>query len=148
MAELQHKVERLLKNYSGSAPLPSVFIEGETGTGKTALAKAMHRASSRRAGPFIHVNCAAIHGALAESQLFGHDRGAFTAALEAKQGFCQQAHKGTLFLDEMGAMDPRLQATLLTTIESKTVRRVGGSRDEPIDVWVTGDERERRHDHS
>jgi transcriptional regulator with AAA-type ATPase domain/tetratricopeptide (TPR) repeat protein len=135
MAELQHKVERLLKNYSGSAPLPSVFIEGETGTGKTALAKAMHKASARP-GRFLQVNCSEINGGLAESQLFGHDRGAFTGAFETKQGFFQQAHKGTLFLDEIGTMEPGLQPKLLTTVENKTVRRLGGSRDEAIDVWV------------
>jgi DNA-binding NtrC family response regulator/tetratricopeptide (TPR) repeat protein len=136
MVELRDKVARLLRSFSGGARPPAVFLEGETGTGKTELAKAMHRASARQAGPFVQVNCATIKGDLAESQLFGHDRGAFTGALETKQGFFQQAHKGTLFLDEIGAMDPGPQPKLLTTIENKTVRRLGGSRDEPIDVWV------------
>ncbi len=136
MVALRETVTRLLRTASAGRRLPPVFIEGETGTGKTALAHAMHRASARRDRPFIAVNSSAIPDTLAESQLFGHERGAFTDAREARPGLFQQAHTGTIFLDEIALMSLNLQPKLLKVLEDKEVRRVGGRRAEPVDVWV------------
>jgi transposase-like protein len=113
-----------------------VLIRGETGTGKGLLAQAMHYASLRSRGPFIPINCAAIPGTLLEAELFGVEAGAFTDARERKAGLFQTAHRGTLFLDEVGALASDLQAKLLTAIEDRVVRRVGGVRGETVDVWV------------
>ena len=113
-----------------------VLILGETGTGKTLLARTMHSASVRMDSPFVAINCAAIPDSLLETEVFGHERGAFTDAHHAKPGLFQAAHQGTLFLDEIGAMALGLQAKLLTAIEDRAVRRVGGTRSEPVDVWI------------
>jgi len=136
MVALRDKVTRLLENPSEGRRLPPVFIEGETGTGKTALARAMHEASGRSSGPFVELNASAITETLAEAQMFGHERGAFTDAREARPGFFQLAHTGTLFLDEIALMPTNLQPKLLKAIEDRTVRRVGGSRSDPVDVWL------------
>jgi transcriptional regulator with AAA-type ATPase domain len=113
-----------------------VLIRGETGTGKGLLAQAMHHASARGRGPFVSINCAALPGALIEAELFGVEAGAFTDARQRKPGLFQTAHRGTLFLDEVGALASDVQAKLLTAIEDRVVRRVGGVRGEVVDVWV------------
>jgi len=119
------------------APYPTtVLITGESGTGKEVLARALHARSARKQGPFVAVNCGAIPESLLESELFGHERGAFTGAVRAHQGLFEQAHKGTLLLDEIGEMPLGLQTRLLRVLEAGTVRRVGGQKDRKIDVRV------------
>jgi DNA-binding NtrC family response regulator len=111
-----------------SAPSP-VLIEGESGTGKGILARLIHNRSSRARAPFVDLNCAGLSRELLESELFGHERGAFTNAMNTKQGLFEIAGDGTLFLDEIGDMDLAIQARLLKAIEEKRFRRVGGVRD-------------------
>ena len=136
MVDVRENVARLLKNSAEGRRLAPILIQGETGTGKTVLARAMHDASARRQGPFVDLNAGAVAETLLEDQLFGHERGAFTDAREARGGFFQEAHRGTLFLDEVGLMSPALQGKLLKVIEERTVRRLGARRTEPVDVWV------------
>jgi two-component system response regulator AtoC len=119
-----------------SSDTTSVMITGECGTGKGALARAMHLASPRRDGPFIEVNCAAIPRNLLESEFFGHEPGAFTDAKEEKMGLFECANGGTIFLDEVGEIDYSLQAKLLKFLDSRTIWRVGGTRFLPVDVKV------------
>ncbi|MGH7270919.1 MAG: sigma 54-interacting transcriptional regulator, partial [Polyangiaceae bacterium] len=114
----------------------SVVIEGETGTGKEVLAEALHEASLRAAGPFVVFDCAAVAPSLLESALFGHERGAFTGALAQRIGIFEQAHGGTLFIDEIGELDALLQPKLLRAIERGEVQRVGSSRWEKVDVRI------------
>lgn len=133
---LKEKAGRLLRRQSDRGRLPPILIEGETGTGKGLLARAMHRAGPRAAGPFVDVNCAAIPETLLEAELFGFERGAFTDARQAKPGLFQTAHHGTIFLDEVGLLPEALQAKLLTVLEERTVRRLGSTRSEPVDVWL------------
>jgi DNA-binding NtrC family response regulator len=114
----------------------SVFISGESGTGKELVARAVHRLSPRNGGPFVAVNCAALPDTLVESELFGHERGAFTGAVERRAGCFEQAHNGTLFLDEIGEMPIGTQAKLLRVIEESKVRRLGGKSDMPFAVRV------------
>jgi DNA-binding NtrC family response regulator len=106
-----------------------VLIGGESGTGKGVLAKLLHRRSPRAAAPFVDLNCAGLSRELLESELFGHERGAFTSATNSKPGLFEIAHGGTVFLDEIGEMDVAIQARLLKAVEEKTFRRVGGVRD-------------------
>ena len=113
-----------------------VLITGESGTGKELVASAIHDASTRRDKPFVRVNCAAIPRDLVESEMFGHERGAFTGATQARVGRFELAHNGTLFLDEIGDLSLDAQAKLLRAIEAKEIQRVGGNRAIPIDVRI------------
>jgi formate hydrogenlyase transcriptional activator len=112
----------------------TVLILGETGTGKELIARAIHRMSPRRNLPFITLNCAAIPTGLLESELFGYERGAFTGALSQKIGRFEMAHRGTLFLDEVGDIPLDLQPKLLRALQEKSFERLGGTRTIPIDV--------------
>jgi two-component system response regulator AtoC len=115
---------------------PPVLITGETGTGKGLIARSIHAGSSRASKPFIEVNCTALPGTLMESELFGHERGAFTDAKESRMGLFEAAEGGFLFLDEVGDVELALQGKLLKAVEDRTVRRVGGTRDRRIDVRI------------
>ncbi|HEY4089485.1 MAG TPA: sigma-54 dependent transcriptional regulator [Bryobacteraceae bacterium] len=114
----------------------SVVITGESGTGKELVAAAVHRLSPRSGGPFVPVNCAALPETLIESELFGHEKGAFTGALERRAGCFEHANQGTLFLDEIAEMPVAMQAKLLRVLEQSAVRRLGGQREIPVDVRV------------
>jgi len=114
----------------------TVLLRGETGTGKELVARALHRRSRRRDLPFVAVNCTAVPRELMESEFFGHEKGAFTGASARRQGRFQQADHGTLFLDEVGDLDPGIQAKLLRVLQEREVTRVGGERPESIDVRV------------
>lgn len=113
-----------------------VCIRGETGTGKELIARTLHEKSSRRSGPFISLNCAAIPSELMESELYGHEKGSFTGAAVRHIGKFQQAHRGTLFLDEIGDMPLAMQAKLLRALEEGEIERVGGDRPLTVDVRV------------
>ncbi|MDB5217306.1 MAG: ATPase [Myxococcaceae bacterium] len=114
----------------------SILILGETGTGKEVVAKSVHDASDRKGGPFVVLDCGSIPASLAESILFGHEKGVFTGATERKKGALAEAHGGTLFLDELGELPLELQPKLLRVLAERQVRRVGGNTLEPIDVRV------------
>ena len=126
------RVYSLLRRLEGS--LANVLITGETGTGKELAARALHEHSHVASGPFVSVNCGALEKNLARSELFGHVRGAFTGAVEARSGAFEAAHGGTLFLDEIGELPLEVQPLLLRTIEQGHVVRVGETRGRPIDV--------------
>ena len=113
-----------------------VLIVGETGAGKEVMAERIHAASTRANGPFVKLNCAAFPEALLESELFGHEKGAFTGAVQAKPGLIEMADRGTLLLDEIGEMPPSTQAKLLRTLETREVRRVGAVRSFTVDVRI------------
>jgi two-component system, NtrC family, response regulator AtoC len=116
--------------------LSSVLVQGESGTGKDLVAKAIHYGSQRSDGPFVAINCAAIPANLIESELFGYEKGAFTDAKGRKEGLFEQAEGGTLLLDEIGELELGLQAKLLRVLEEGSFRRVGGLKDVPLDVRI------------
>ena len=119
------------------APLNSpVLLYGETGTGKEVIARAIHNLSQRSGGPFIKVNCGAIPESLIDSELFGHERGAFTGALSQKRGRFERAHGGTIFLDEIGELSPEAQVRLLRVLQEKEIDRVGGTQSIAVDIRV------------
>jgi two-component system nitrogen regulation response regulator NtrX len=130
MHSVMAKVDRV------AASETRVAILGETGAGKELIARTLHEKSSRRNGPFITLNCAAVPAELIESELFGHEKGAFTGAATRHAGKFEQAHGGTLFLDEIGDMPPIMQAKLLRVLEQKEVERIGGDRPVTVDVRV------------
>jgi formate hydrogenlyase transcriptional activator len=128
-------LRRILRHIEVVAPTDAnVLIVGETGTGKELVARAIHRLSPRRKQPFISLNCAAIPTGLLESELFGYEKGAFTGALGQKLGRFEMAHRGTLFLDEVGDIGLELQPKLLRALQEKSFERLGGTRTIPIDV--------------
>jgi DNA-binding NtrC family response regulator len=119
------------------ARIPStVLVTGESGTGKELVARAIHDLSDRKNAAFVGINCASIPATLLESELFGHEKGAFTNAGSRKLGLFEEAHHGTVFLDEIGEMDMTMQAKLLRVLQERTIRRVGGLKDIAIDVRV------------
>jgi DNA-binding NtrC family response regulator len=131
------QMKKLYETIDSVAPTDStVLIHGESGTGKELVARAIHKKSQRAQKPFIAVNCAAIPENLMESDLFGHERGSFTGALERKLGKFELADGGSLFLDEIGCMTPAMQAKLLRVLESKIIERVGGDKSVPVDVRI------------
>ena len=130
MDRVLHEIEKVAPTKAG------VLISGESGTGKELISRAIHRLSPRRDGPFVKVNCAAIPRELIESELFGHEKGAFTGAQARKRGFFEQAHGGTLFLDEIGDMDLVAQAKVLRALQSGEISRVGSEHVMHVDVRV------------
>ncbi len=129
------QVRRLLSKLA-TVPFSSLIITGETGTGKGLVARILHHSGERAAEPLVEVNCAALPASLLESELFGHEAGAFTGAKGRRRGLFEQASGGTLFLDEIGEMDIELQAKLLSAIEDRQVRRLGGEKAIPVDVQI------------
>jgi DNA-binding NtrC family response regulator len=130
MVALRRQIERL-------AGLPTtVLLVGETGTGKGVVARALHAGGARRTRPFVHVDCAGLAEALFESELLGHERGAFTGAVAARVGRAEAAADGTLFLDEIGELPPRLQAKLLRLLQERCFERVGGGAVRPFRARV------------
>ena len=130
-----HALEELFQEVECVAPTDStVLIQGETGTGKELIARAIHNLSSRCGRPFGKLNCAAIPLDLLESELFGHERGAFTGAIAQKIGRFEVADKGTLFLDEVGDIPPALQPKLLRVLQEQEFERLGGTRTHQVDV--------------
>jgi two-component system, NtrC family, response regulator AtoC len=127
---------RALLRRIGASPASTVLLTGESGTGKDLAAKVIHYASSRSARPFMNITCSALPETLLESELFGHERGAFTGADRQKRGLLESADGGTIFLDEIGEMVPMLQAKLLRFLDEKSFKRVGGSSDVKVDVRV------------
>ena len=128
-------VKALLQKVAAS-PASTVLLTGETGTGKDLAAKAIHYNSGRASKPFMNITCSALPEAILESELFGHERGAFTDAKQLKRGLLESADGGTVFLDEIAEMAPGLQAKLLRVLEEKTFKRVGGTADIRVDVRV------------
>jgi two-component system nitrogen regulation response regulator NtrX len=130
-------VEKLLREIQMAGPTAArVLIQGENGTGKELVARALHAASPRAGQPFVPVNCSAIPEELIESELFGHERGAFTGATQSRRGRFEEAHHGTLFLDEIGDMSARSQTKLLRVLQENEITRVGGNRAIKVDVRV------------
>jgi two-component system response regulator PilR (NtrC family) len=114
----------------------TVLITGESGTGKELIARAIHKESERRGHPFVAINCGGIPETLMESELFGHRKGSFTGATQDKPGLFQEAHKGTIFLDEIGELGMPIQVKLLRAVQEKTIRPVGGNEDIVVDIRI------------
>ena len=131
ITSLRHMVARI-----AVTPSSTVLLTGESGTGKDLLAKVIHYASDQSSRPFMNITCSALPEQLLESELFGHERGAFTDARTQKKGLLETADGGTVFLDEIGEMTPALQPKLLRFLEEKSFKRVGGSSDIRVDVRV------------
>jgi DNA-binding NtrC family response regulator len=137
MVSKSPKMRKVFDLIEQVGPLGStVLIHGETGTGKELVAQAIHAADSRRKGPFVALNCAVLHDGLLETELFGHERGAFTGADRRKRGRFELADGGTLFLDEVGDVSPAMQAKLLRVLQSGTFERVGGTETIKVDVRI------------
>ncbi|HSB73186.1 MAG TPA: sigma-54 dependent transcriptional regulator [Candidatus Methylomirabilis sp.] len=132
MADVLQRIERI------AASDANVLIEGESGTGKGLIAQAIHQRSGRAAGPFLVINCSGFQDQLLESELFGHEKGAFTGASSVKPGLFEVADHGTLFMDEVAEMSPAMQAKLLQVLDSRELRRVGGTRVHRVDVRIIG----------
>ena len=128
---------RQLVTKVASSPASTVLLTGESGTGKDLVAKVIHYSSARAGRPFMNITCSALPEQLLESELFGHERGAFTDARMQKRGLLESADGGTVFLDEIGEMVPALQAKLLRVLEEKSFKRVGGAGDIRVDVRVS-----------
>ncbi len=130
LKDVMHKVQQV-------ATLDSpVLLLGETGTGKDVIANAIHYSSSRSDGPFVSINCGAIPDTLIDSELFGHEKGAFTGALSQKRGRFERAEKGTIFLDEIGELPLQAQVRLLKVLQSKEIERVGGVKIITLDIRI------------
>jgi len=127
-------VMRMVKQVAGLTN--TILLLGETGTGKEVIANAIHRSSPRKDGPFIKVNCGAIPESLIDSELFGHEKGAFSGAVSQKPGRFERAHGGTIFLDEIGELPLQAQVRLLRVLQSKEIERVGGTSSIPVDIRV------------
>jgi len=131
MREVYDTVRKIAVGHS-----TTILVEGESGVGKEVVARLIHSTSARRDHPFLEINCAALPEKLLESELFGHEKGAFTDAVQQKPGLLELAHKGTLFLDEIGEMSVPIQVKLLRVLERMTFRRVGGVKDITVDVRI------------
>ena len=130
ITRLHHTLERLAVSDT------TVLLQGETGTGKGMVAHLIHRLSDRHEKPFVTINCAGLSRELLESELFGHERGAFTSAASSKPGLMELAHEGTFFFDEITEMEPSIQAKVLNVMEQKRFRRVGGVQEKEVDVRI------------
>jgi two-component system, NtrC family, response regulator AtoC len=134
---VRDQVERISKLSQSSEVIPpTVLILGETGTGKDVVARLLHEKSSRHQKPFVHVDCASLPKDLIESELFGHEKGAFTNAHVARTGLIEAAEDGVLFLDEIGELPLDLQSKLLAVLERRTLRRVGTTQERPVAAWI------------
>src|SRR2546425_4122124 len=129
MRELARQIELL-----AASERSTVLLAGESGTGKGWAARVVHHLSLRSIGPFVEVNCGGLSATFLDSELFGHEKGAFTDAKERKQGLFELADGGTIFLDEIGELAPELQPKLLKVLDTKTFRRLGGTREMTVDV--------------
>ena len=138
MKELKATISRLLEaeRRVADGDLPTVLITGETGAGKELVARSLHFDGRRSQAPFVEINCASIPSHLLESELFGHEKGAFTDAKERRTGLVEAADGGTLFLDEIGELEPALQAKLLKLLEEKSVRRIGAMKERKVDLRI------------
>ncbi len=137
LESLDDQMGRVLRLVEGVAPTPAtVLILGESGTGKEVLARHIHTSSDRAGRPFVAINCGAVPASLVESELFGHERGAFSGATERRIGRIESAHGGTLLLDEISEMPLELQTRLLRVLQEREVHRVGGSHAVPVDVRI------------
>ena len=132
------KMQQLFKNMSRviHRGVRQVLITGETGSGKSLVARALHEYGIRKDKPFVSINCGAIAETLIESELFGHEKGAFTDAVQQKKGIFEIADTGTLFLDEIGDISVQMQSTLLHVLEKHEIRRIGGTENIKVDVCV------------
>lgn len=130
MKDVFSLIERVAKTHS------TVLVRGESGTGKELIARAIHFGGARSKNRFLSINCGALPENLLESELFGHEKGSFTGAINEKKGLFQEANGGTLFLDEIGEMTTAMQVKLLRALQEKKVRRVGGTEEEPVDVRI------------